>query len=195
MSGNGASWSSTTRRGTNSSWLLLKRRQLWMPNNAVLVFMAQDVLEVNFKKTAAAETQYSTGAQRDNRVGKGAFHWMPWDALFCVSRIYELGNKGRSKTGDGNDRNWENGMPILDLCPVRHQPPHRVHLRRPHRSTSSASRLEHPECHPDVDLGASRIPPESTQHACPIIEPTGVPATSRPARSPRRKSSGLSSRA
>ena len=75
--------------------------------------MAQDV---NFKKTSEVETQYSTGAQRDNRVGKGAFHWMPWDAVFCVSRIYELGNKGRSKTGDGNDRNWENGMPILDLC-------------------------------------------------------------------------------
>jgi hypothetical protein len=74
--------------------------------------MAQDV---NFKKTAATETQYNTGAQRDNRVGKGAFHWMPWDALFCVSRIYELGNKGRSKTGDGNDRNWENGMPLIDL--------------------------------------------------------------------------------
>jgi hypothetical protein len=70
---------------------------------------------VNFKKTAEAETQYSTGAQRDSRVGKGAFHWMPWDALFCVSRIYELGNKGRSKTGDGNDRNWENGMPLIDL--------------------------------------------------------------------------------
>ncbi len=70
---------------------------------------------VNFKKTAAAETQYSTGAQRDSRSGKGAFHWMPWDALFCVSNIYELGNKGRSKTGDGNDRNWENGMPLIDF--------------------------------------------------------------------------------
>ena len=71
--------------------------------------------DVNFKKTAAAETQYSTGAQRDSRSGKGAFHWMPWDAVFCVSNIYELGNKGRSKTGDGNDRNWENGMPLIDF--------------------------------------------------------------------------------
>src|SRR5271170_6766663 len=70
---------------------------------------------VNFKKTATAETQYSTGAQRDSRAGKGAFHWMPWDAVFCVSNIYELGNKGRSKTGDGNDRNWENGMPLIDF--------------------------------------------------------------------------------
>ena len=71
--------------------------------------------DVNFKKTAEAETKYSTGAQRDSRAGKGAFHWMPWDAVFCVSRIYELGNKGRSKTGDGNDRNWENGMALIDF--------------------------------------------------------------------------------
>jgi hypothetical protein len=74
--------------------------------------MAQDV---GFKKTAEAEVQYSTGAQRDSRTGKGAFHWMPWDALWLVSNIYEKGNKGRSKTGDGNDRNWENGMPLIDL--------------------------------------------------------------------------------
>jgi Domain of unknown function (DUF5664) len=73
--------------------------------------MAQDV---GFKKTAANETQYSTGASRDNRVGKGAFHWMPWDAVWLVSNIYEKGNIGRSKTGDGHDRNWEHGMPILD---------------------------------------------------------------------------------
>ena len=74
--------------------------------------MAQDV---GFKKTAEAEVQYSTGAQRDSRTGKGAFHWMPWDAVWLVSNIYEKGNKGRSKTGDGNDRNWENGMPLIDL--------------------------------------------------------------------------------
>ena len=74
--------------------------------------MAQDV---GFKKTAEAETQYSTGAQRDNRVGKGAYHWLPWDAVWLVSNIYERGNKGRSKSGDGNDRNWENGMPLIDL--------------------------------------------------------------------------------
>jgi len=71
--------------------------------------------DVGFKKTAEAETQYSTGAQRDSRVGKGAFHWMPWDAVWLVSNIYERGNKGRSKTGDGNDRNWENGMPLIDF--------------------------------------------------------------------------------
>ena len=74
----------------------------------------QHVIDVGFKKTAAKETQYSTGAQRDNRAGKGAFHWMPWDAVWLVSNIYEKGNLGRSKTGDGHDRNWENGMPILD---------------------------------------------------------------------------------
>jgi hypothetical protein len=84
--------------------------------------MAQDV---GFKKTSEAETQYTTGAQRDARGGKGAFHWMPWDAVWLVSNIYERGNKGRSSVlngqkvemgkGDGNDRNWENGMPLIDL--------------------------------------------------------------------------------
>ena len=74
--------------------------------------------DVNFKKTAEVEHHYGTGAQRDNRNGKGALHWVPWDAFYLVSRIYELGNKGRSQNAnkDGNDRNWENGMPILDLC-------------------------------------------------------------------------------
>jgi hypothetical protein len=72
--------------------------------------------DVGFTKTARKETSYAGGAHRDSRDGKGGFHFMPWDALFLVSRIYEIGNKGRSATGDGNDRNWENGMPILDLC-------------------------------------------------------------------------------
>lgn len=69
---------------------------------------------VGFKKINTEETVYATGAQRDARTGKGAFHWMPWDAVFLVSRIYEDGNIGRSKNAnkDGNDRNWENGMPI-----------------------------------------------------------------------------------
>lgn len=73
--------------------------------------------DVNFKKISAQETDYGTGAHRDTRAGKGAFHWMPWDAVFLVSRIYELGNKGRSNrpNKDGRDRNWENGMPIDEL--------------------------------------------------------------------------------
>ncbi len=72
--------------------------------------------DVGFKKVATAETDYGTGAHRDSREGKGGLHFLPWDAVFCVSRIYEIGNKGRSPTGDGNDRNWEHGMPILDFC-------------------------------------------------------------------------------
>jgi hypothetical protein len=74
--------------------------------------------DVGFKKTATGETQYGTGMHRDSRSGKGAFHWMPWDAVFLVSRIYEIGNKGRSQNAnkDGNDRNWENGGPIGDFC-------------------------------------------------------------------------------
>lgn len=73
-------------------------------------------MNVNFKKTSFAEHEYGTGAHRDSRAGKGALSWIPFDALFLVARIYELGNIGRSKAGDGNDRNWEHGMPIIDLC-------------------------------------------------------------------------------
>jgi hypothetical protein len=77
-----------------------------------------DSPDVGFKKTASAETNYESGARRDNREGKGNLAWVPWDAMFLVSRIYEKGNKGRSSNPgkDGHDRNWELGMPILDLC-------------------------------------------------------------------------------
>jgi len=70
---------------------------------------------VGFKKVGE-EHKYASGAQRDARRGKGALHWMPWDAVFLVSRIYEEGNIGRSsnEAKDGNDRNWENGMPIIE---------------------------------------------------------------------------------
>jgi hypothetical protein len=61
-----------------------------------------------FKKLSTEERVFSTGAQRDTSNGKGAFHWMPWTALFLVSRIYENGNKQRGI------RNWEKGMPISD---------------------------------------------------------------------------------
>ena len=57
---------------------------------------AVEVTNVGFSKIAAHETHYDTGAKRDARRGKGALHWMPWDALFLVSRIYEEGNIGRS---------------------------------------------------------------------------------------------------
>lgn len=71
---------------------------------------------LGFKKTATAETDYGTGAHRDSRTGKGSFKWMPQDALFCVARIYEIGNNQRGV------RNWENGIPIEDLVDsaIRH---------------------------------------------------------------------------
>jgi hypothetical protein len=74
-----------------------------------------DTMDVGFKKSATGETLYEGGAQRDSRVGKGAPEWMPSQAISLVSCIYEAGNKGRSKTGNGDDRNWENGMKIGDL--------------------------------------------------------------------------------
>jgi hypothetical protein len=79
--------------------------------------MATAVQDVGFKKSAEAEYSSGTGMQRDNRAGKGAFQWMPWDALFLVSRIYEIGNKGRSKNEnkDGEDRNWEHGDKISNF--------------------------------------------------------------------------------
>ena len=68
-----------------------------------------DKTGTGFKKIEASDTIYSTGATRDSRRGKGALVWMPGDALFLVSRIYEDGNLGLG------ERNWENGMKIEDL--------------------------------------------------------------------------------
>lgn len=81
-----------------------------------------DIVDVGFKKSAATETLYEGGAQRDSRSGKGAPEWVPSQALSLVSCVYEVGNKGRSKTGNGDDRNWENGMKIGDLLgsAIRH---------------------------------------------------------------------------
>jgi len=51
---------------------------------------------------------------------------MPWTAVKMVSRIYEIGNKQRDLlsggTGNGDTRNWENGMKIADLLDsaIRH---------------------------------------------------------------------------
>ena len=64
---------------------------------------------VGFTKSAKHEHDYCTGAHRDNREGKGSLVEMPWNALFLVSRIYEIGNRGRGW------RNWEFGMPVQDL--------------------------------------------------------------------------------
>ena len=59
-----------------------------------------------FKKLSSEETVHPSGAQRDTRIGKGAFCWIPWSAIFLVSRIYENGNRQRGI------RNWEKGMPL-----------------------------------------------------------------------------------
>jgi len=71
-----------------------------------------------FKKTGE-ERVFKGGASRDAAIGKGAPHWMPSIALFLVSRIYENGNIQRDKLnggiGNGDTRNWENGMPINEL--------------------------------------------------------------------------------
>lgn len=78
-----------------------------------------------FKKTGG-ERKFLGGASRDMAVGKGAPQWMPTVALFLVSRIYENGNIQRDKLnggdGNGDTRNWENGMPVGELLgsAVRH---------------------------------------------------------------------------
>ena len=84
--------------------------------------MNEQSSDVGFKKSATGETSYEGGAHRDSRNGKGAPEWMPSMALALVSCIYEAGNKGRSATGNGDDRNWENGMKIGDLLgsAIRH---------------------------------------------------------------------------
>lgn len=87
--------------------------------------------DTGFKKIEAKDTVYKTGATRDSRRGKGRLVWMPWDALFCISRIYEEGNLGRGW------RNWEAGMPVEDLLDssIRHLTQHvSGHRSEPHLS-------------------------------------------------------------
>ena len=93
--------------------------------------MSEEPSKTGFKKMEAADTDYDTGATRDSRRGKGRLVWMPPDALFLVSRIYEEGNFGRGW------RNWENGMPVEDLLDsgVRHIGQHLAGERtQPHLS-------------------------------------------------------------
>lgn len=47
-----------------------------------------------------------TGAQREDKSGKGAYHLITPIAVKRVSMIYEAGGKMRG------DRNWEKGLPI-----------------------------------------------------------------------------------
>ena len=93
--------------------------------------METTLKDTGFKKIEGKDTSYNTGATRDSRSGKGAMVWMPQDALFLVSRIYEKGNLGRGW------RNWENGMPIEDLLDsgLRHVSQHIAGDRKePHLS-------------------------------------------------------------
>jgi len=71
--------------------------------------MGEETPDTGFKKIEAKDTVYGTGATRDSRRGKGRLVWMPPDALFLISRIYEDGCLGRGW------RNWEHGMPVEDL--------------------------------------------------------------------------------
>lgn len=104
----------------------------------------------NFSKIQKKEHKYKGGAQRDSRDGKGAFVEMPWNALFLVSRIYELGNKGRGW------RNWEHGMPIPDLVDsgIRHAARYTAgHRTEPHLSQSIWNLLNALEMAVRVEMG------------------------------------------
>ena len=72
----------------------------------------------DFKKISKAETKYEGGAQRDSRIGKGPCSGYR-SSLALVSCIYQMGNIQRDRLaggpGNGDSRNWENGMKIGDL--------------------------------------------------------------------------------
>ena len=63
-------------------------------------FSPQVAAPVNAIKTE------STGAQREDKAGKGAYHLISPIALRRVSMVYEAGGKMRG------DRNWEKGLPL-----------------------------------------------------------------------------------
>jgi len=106
--------------------------------------------DVGFKKVAANETSYGTGAHRDSREGKGSFVEMPWNAIFLVSRIYESGNKGRGW------RNWEYGMSIPDFVDsgIRHAARYTAgHRTEPHLSQAIWNLLNALEMAIRVEMG------------------------------------------
>lgn len=57
-------------------------------------------------KDSGSRNVYPSGAQRDNREGKGRFDLISGQGLLRLSRIYEAGSRKY------NDRNWEKGMYI-----------------------------------------------------------------------------------
>lgn len=61
--------------------------------------------EIKLKDSGERST-YSSGAQRDNSVGKGRFDLIPFQALMRLARHYEAGAIKYS------DRNWEKGMDV-----------------------------------------------------------------------------------
>lgn len=59
---------------------------------------------------------FSTGANRDNRRGKGRYDLIPWSILRRLAMRFEIGGYHYG------DRNWERGQPYgryLDSC-LRH---------------------------------------------------------------------------
>lgn len=69
-------------------------------------------------KDSGARRQFSTGSQRDNSAGKGAFSLMAFLPLFREAVVYE---KGDIKYGD-TPRNWERGQNFARLyeSAIRH---------------------------------------------------------------------------
>ncbi len=57
-------------------------------------------------KDSGSKQVFVSGAQRDNREGKGRYDLIPNTALRRLALIYEAGAK---KYGE---RNWEKGMPV-----------------------------------------------------------------------------------
>lgn len=63
-------------------------------------------MEFNAVKDSGERSEYSTGAVRDARGGKGRFDLIPPYALYRLARHFE---NGAVKYGD---RNWEKGIPL-----------------------------------------------------------------------------------
>ncbi len=60
-------------------------------------------------RDSGERTEYSTGAVRDRRTGKGRYDLIPTELLIRLAKHYENG------AVKYNDRNWEKGMPISNF--------------------------------------------------------------------------------
>ena len=61
---------------------------------------------VIYRRPLPVKQTYASGAARSASEGRGRFDLIPYEAMLCLAKRYEMGAK------TFGDRNWENGVPL-----------------------------------------------------------------------------------